>query len=104
MAGPTVFTLTSVVALSQQWNLPLAFCELGDGLYDNEDPTLTWLPNLVGYLKQIDRVAAGAHRIHESLGHPVDRVDPAPGDPSRRSRTWKAALGTSGSLMTVPVP
>jgi hypothetical protein len=103
--GPTVFTLTAVVALSQQWNLPLAFCELGDGLYDNQDPTLVWLPNLIGYLQQLSTASPPVPIEFMNLWD-IQSIEwtPPQVDRADEAAAWKAALGTGGSLVTLVVP
>ena len=105
LGGPDVFTLTAVVALSQQWNLPLGFCELGDGLYDNQDPTLTWLPNLVTYLQSL-ATAAPPVPIEFMTLWDVSSIEWSPPQANRtdEAAAWNAALGANGSLTTPPVP
>lgn len=93
------------MGLSQKWNLPLAFCELGDGLYDNQDPTLAWSPNLVGYLQTLSTASPPVPIEFMNLWD-IQSIEWTPAQANRADEAagWKAALGSGGSLMTLPVP
>jgi hypothetical protein len=105
VGGPTVFTLTALVAMSQQWNLPLGFCELGDGLYMNGDPTTVWMPDLVRYVGTLSTASPPVPVEFMTLWD-VQSIEWTPPQVNRADELagWQAALGASGSLRTLPVP
>jgi hypothetical protein len=105
LGDPTVFTLTAMVALSQKWNVPLGFCELGDGLHMNQDPTLVWLPNLISYLQTLSTASPPVPIEFMNLWD-VESIEWSPPQVNRADEAagWKAALGAGGSLVTMPVP
>jgi hypothetical protein len=43
-SDPRAFTIPALVRLCQKWNLPFGFCELGDGNFNGQDPTITCHP------------------------------------------------------------
>ena len=110
--GPTVFTLTALVAMAQQWNLPLAFCELGDGPYMNQDPTLVWMPDFVHYVQTLSTASPPVPVEFMSLWDvnvgqsPDEALEWTPPQVNKADEVagWQAALGVGGSLMTLPVP
>lgn len=105
VGGPTVFTLTALVAMSQQWKLPLGFCELGDGLYMNADPTTAWMPDLVKYVEALSTASPPVPIEFMTLWD-VQSIEWTPSQVNRADELagWQAALGAGGSLTTLPVP
>ena len=107
-SDPTSFNLTSIVALAEEWGLPIGICELG-GLYypsGGAAASATWIPNLVSYINSIGpnvpMAFASLWDVNTSLDATSNLEFTASGaGQSGIIAAWKAALGPTGTMKTI---
>ena len=93
------WTLPAMVDLCRKYGKPLGFCELGDGLWNGEDPSVRWLPQLFQYLNSID-VPIELLTVWD-----IETIEFSCTGQQRQAEmaAWRGAMGAGGSLMTTPV-
>jgi hypothetical protein len=103
-SDPRAWSLPALIRLCQKYNLPFGFCELGDGNYNGQDPTITWLPDLVKYIGSLSKLSPPVPVEIMTLWD-IQTIEWTPPQVNKATEIagWKAAMGTGGSLMTMPV-
>ena len=101
------WTITAIVALAAQWGIPFGICECGGLAYpDGGGPMYnTWLPNLVSYVSGLSTPCAfiALWDVNTGNGSESNLEFTASGaGQSGVVAAWKAALGPSGSMTTLP--
>jgi hypothetical protein len=124
-ASRTRFMVPSLVAIAQQWNIPICFPEIGGLQWQSvgNPCTNTWMPDLANYLNSISSVtpieylalwdnSAGPIGIDGSIGTMEFTgstiIGPSNSIMSSVLAGWRSCMGTGGNasipaIMTIPV-